>query len=48
MFKEQILNVGSWPKYEAQVVRLTVSFGEIAWLFKKNYSNSEIYRSHSQ
>ncbi len=25
----------SWPKCEAQVVRLSVSFGEIAWLQKK-------------
>lgn len=34
--------------YEAQIVRLSVSSGEIAWLFKKNFSNFEICRSRSQ
>jgi hypothetical protein len=42
------MSVRKWPKYEAQVVRLSVSFGEIAWLFKRNFSSFEIYRSHSQ
>jgi hypothetical protein len=27
---------------------LSVSFGEIAWLFKKNLSTFEIWRGHSQ